>query len=422
MPNSRKNKKRKSHINKKKIKIFSHGFTIVEIIIVIVIIAVLAALAIVVYIGITSKAREAALISDLETSSKQLKLYQTEYNAYPTELTSDGNYCPVLPVEDSDRCLKSSPGNSLEYWASNNISPQTFRLTATNSGIAFHINNGEEPAPNITRPSDNGNVFIVVPGSSTYGTNDFCIMKYEAKNVAGKAVSQASDNPWVSIAQTGSGGAIEVSSSACDGCHLITEAEWMTIAQNILLVPSNWSSGIVGNGYIFTGHSDNNPGNSLAANFDSDLGLTCTDITGYCGTRNSTPSIQRRTLTLSNGEVIWDFAGNVWEWTQTSLRGGEPGIIGGGLAVREWPIVTYNGNNLVTNPFPSSTGISGAGNWTSANGIGKLMSNSDRSTETYGFLRGGYWNPTSSPAGVLSLYINFYSTSAPSIAGFRVAK
>ena len=46
--------------------------------------------------------------------------------------------------------------------------------------------------------------FIVVPGSSTYGTEDFAVAKYEMKNVGGVATSQAADTPWVSISQTDS--------------------------------------------------------------------------------------------------------------------------------------------------------------------------------------------------------------------------
>ena len=56
-------------------------------------------------------------------------------------------------------------------------------------------------------------------------------MKYEAKNVSGVATSQASGTPWVAISQTS---AITTAAAACTGCHLITEGEWLTIAQNVL--------------------------------------------------------------------------------------------------------------------------------------------------------------------------------------------
>lgn len=91
--------------------------------------------------------------------------------------------------------------------------------------------------------------FIIVPGSITYGTSDFCVMKFEAKNVGGVATSQASGVPWNSISQAS---AVSTSAAACTGCHLITEAEWMTIAQNVLSVSSNWGEGSVGV-VMFTG-------------------------------------------------------------------------------------------------------------------------------------------------------------------------
>ena len=40
-------------------------------------------------------------------------------------------------------------------------------------------------------------------------------------------------------------------------------AEWMTLAANVLSVPSNWSGGSVGSGYIYSGHNDNDPPNPI---------------------------------------------------------------------------------------------------------------------------------------------------------------
>jgi len=108
--------------------------------------------------------------------------------------------------------------------------------------------------------------YIWVPGSAKYGTlPGFCVMKYEAKcsgsadgtacNVSTDTpVSQVANAPWRSnISQ-------ENARLACQrigaGYHLISEAEWMTIADNIAATPINdIDSG--GGLQLATGHSDN---------------------------------------------------------------------------------------------------------------------------------------------------------------------
>jgi hypothetical protein len=100
---------------------------------------------------------------------------------------------------------------------------------------------------------------------------------------------------------------------------LITNAEWMTIARNIEAQASNWQSGVVGSGCLYGGHMDGLPASMLA---------TSDDGTPYYGTLDaSTDAVKcpfeinvagakasKRTMVLSNGSVIWDFSGNVWEW------------------------------------------------------------------------------------------------------------
>jgi len=232
-------------------------------------------------------------------------------------------------------------------------------------------------------------------------------MKYEAKQVGATTtpISQASGVPWVSISQTAAianSQNVVVNGSACgSSCHLITEAEWLTVAQNVLSVPGNWSGGTVGSGYIPRGNSD---------------GLAATDATA------DLTGINKRTLTLTNGEVIWDLAGNVWEWTSGVTNGTsaqQPGVVGNNYASwTQWNAVNTPGG-LSPSPFPNY-GIPAASGWTSANGIGMLLS-STTDTALHGFDRGGAWGYGSN-AGVLALGLDIGPSTANSLVSFRASR
>lgn len=260
--------------------------------------------------------------------------------------------------------------------------------------------------------------FVVVPGNNKYNTKDFCVMKYEAKFVNGVPKSQAVETPWVDIPQIY---AVDVSKRACRGCHLITENEWLTIAQNILNVPSNWSLGKVGGGYVYSGHNDGTPASSLAASKNDD--------DGYSGIKNSDTDTkkvnddarnsQRRTLKLSNGQTIWDFSGNVAEWTAGQTTGGQPGIKNeSAFSWKDWNTVNVNGF-LTTNPMPGY-GNELASVWNSKQGLGQLYSNVN-DDKIRGFIRGGSYLQ-GDKAGIFSLDLGNDQTFSSASVGFRVAK
>ena len=150
--------------------------------------------------------------------------------------------------------------------------------------------------------------YILVPALSPYTTRDFCVMKYEAKQDSyGVVQSTYTGLPWTGINRA-------TARSKCQnlgsGHDLISNDQWQTIARNIAGVKSNWSGGALASGQLNAGHSDNAPPNSLAAAaLDSD---PCNGTGETCS--SSDWNSQRRTHKLTNGKIIWDLAGNVWEW------------------------------------------------------------------------------------------------------------
>lgn len=294
-----------------------------------------------------------------------------------------------------------------------NSAAQTSTISQWKTKAAvYRVQNGIDDCPS-------GYSFVY--GNSALGTSDFCVMKYEAKNVGGVATSQAAGAPWVSISQTDA-----ITASTATGGHLITEAEWMTIAADVLSVKYNWSGGSVGSGLIYQGHVNNNPASALAAS-DDDTD-TLNGITGGTGTTSGTNS--SRVLYLSSGDAIWDFSGNVWEWTQLaigtpSLTISQIGVSGDSVSNwRQWNLGSLSFGNLPAGSRPSvlsgTTGLSSIASWDSDKGIGQIYANY-ADTGARGFGRGGNWNAPGL-AGVLALSLSLAPSSTSSSGGFRIAR
>ncbi len=303
------------------------------------------------------------------------------------------------------------------------------------------------------RASDCPTGFISVPGNYLYGTVEgdggFCVAKYEMKidqngDGAGDSntscqnstyatwdnnastcaytigsrvlVSSASGYPLANISQT-------ESIIACQsiGGHLITNNEWMTLARNLEMVSSNWSSEI-GDGYMYAGHSDSTPNAALAADTNDNNGYYLTEETsGY----------QRRTLTLTNGEVIWDLSGNVFEITSVVVPArDQPDAVydsndgtytgttwfdysSGGIGLHiindgNDSVLGYNSLHLLTSP-----------SYNSLNHIGRVYGASNSGSSTNYIVARGFGFSYPDQTGVLGIILSALPTSKSFSYGLR---
>jgi formylglycine-generating enzyme required for sulfatase activity len=250
--------------------------------------------------------------------------------------------------------------------------------------------------------------YIPVPHNTALGTSvDFCVSKYEMKNVGSVATATAAGAPWVFINQTDA-------KAACSGLgshyHLISNPEWMTVARNVEQVNSNWDSGTAGTGILSYGHTNNHPGVALAASTDDHDETYGTDI-GF---------EQKRVHTLSNGEVIWDLAGNVWEWIDWNVTpankayhtaDGSPPVAWKELAGLDQNVSSSSEMKPESWEFFFST-------LNSSNGMGGYYAGDNASGGAA--LRGADWD--SDPyAGIFALNLGSDATASVDVIGFRCA-
>jgi hypothetical protein len=128
--------------------------------------------------------------------------------------------------------------------------------------------------------------------------------------------------PWVEINY----------SEACQACAaaglvLITELQALAIAHDIASQAINWTSGAVGEGNVFQGLHKGTVSQAQPADFvpaDPD---------------------ERRWHQLSNGERVFDFAGNVYSWVFDDVQGDERGLVAKAFA--------EGSPSIATAPHPS---------------------------------------------------------------------
>ncbi len=258
-----------------------------------------------------------------------------------------------------------------------------------------------------------GGTWIAVPGDSIYGTNGFCVQKYIPSNVSSVPTSQTGTAPWVNITQT-------ASQTACSnlgtGYHLITNPEWMTIAANIANTASNWSNGVVGSGTMSRGHSDNSPASACAANASDANAWVETNCTGQ--TQGALAFNQRRTQNLSNGNVIWDIGGNVWQWVDKYDPNGKPGT-----ATNAWNEYSTTWTDTANWPRSALVPLNSVQNWwnnswNSTQSIGQFYPSTNGAGGA--LLRGANWNDGAG-AGPFAVDLHYAPSHAYADIGLRCA-
>lgn len=229
------------------------------------------------------------------------------------------------------------------------------------------------PAP-ATKPA---NAFITVPEVTLPGgivVPSFRVGQFAAsKGADGLVAVTAKGTPRVQISYHDT-----AATCTAAGLAMITETQWLAIATDAERQDCNWTKGRVGHGKLFSGIRK------------------CNVYSAQPGTYEPEDAKERRWLTLSNGERICDFNGNVLQWVRDDVQGDEQGLT---------TIIKADSPSLTTAPYPSMK-----------KGMG-FRPDGECDWSGYALIRGGYWR-SGRNAGAFSLYY-VWPSNAYDYVGFR---
>lgn len=199
----------------------------------------------------------------------------------------------------------------------------------------------------------------------------------------------------------------------------------MTIARNIEANPRNWSNGITGSGYISNGVSNDTNAGCGGTNTKTQYPALSRDWATKTGEGGgNTACDSKRQLTLSNNQIIWDLAGNVWEHVNkgNTMEGSNYGNSWTNLDPAN---TTWHPTGWTASVFDSVRKLYGPSNniYThTTNGIGNIYGVGGTTLVTGNiFLRGGDARD-GSDGGVFTLYLTWSSAIVDRSVGFRCAR
>lgn len=102
----------------------SKGFTLVELLVVVAVIGILAAIAIPAYLGVQTRTKREAAVTDLQNLASAMELYYQEHNRYAP---SDGTITDLQQIKDLYRAFR--PGTNRF----------TYSVTVSNGGQDYLI-------------------------------------------------------------------------------------------------------------------------------------------------------------------------------------------------------------------------------------------------------------------------------------------
>ncbi len=281
--------------------------------------------------------------------------------------------------------------------------------------------------------------FVKVPANKKLLVNKpFCVMKFSAKaesfnekriEMLGCSQMDCKKKNWARLYDEKTGGEgyrpisvpqglpwraidFETAKKACSnlgkGYALINNYEWMTIANNIEGVDENWSGNKVGVGFLNRGHSDGSPDHpcdSSLENIDKDCSTQGKDFH------------QKRTHKLSNGEIIWDIAGNTWEWVDWKVSFGKKAAPADAWVEfsRLRPEIE-TGKKMNKNMFTSLNNP----HYSSRQNIGKYWSESPKTSESVA-IRGARWRHNQD-SGIYALDLSVDPKLGGKTIAFRCVK